>query len=321
MDPNGPSTSLCRDGRLVVSHYDHEAIRAINRQVATINAGLRTSNSDALPSPEVTDMVSVHDIDTQSFHSILVHRLDYRPQPAAAVGNVVVFSEPAYAARRTEKLQLATPAYYRNQEDLKPGIRDRHDGTLTKDATRWASSIMGGNVSAAHLSFVSSREPWVYCASYYRTDSELRRLRSDFRAEYGYSAATRIDDPDAFAVWLGVNFALALDKTADVSLGPIDEIGYARSSYTTGLWDGSRPIDTFVRVYHGPVHYDDVSGRVDRQEHWSDPYAGPRAWFTKKNSFKNQSEYRFAVSTLGDPVAPKHYIAVSPELRELTFAL
>ena len=320
MDPNGPSTSLRRDGRLVVSHYDHEAIRAINRQVATINAGLRTSNSDALPPPEVTDMVSVHDIDTQSFHSILVHRLDYRPQPAAAVGNVVVFSEPAYAARRTEKLQLATPAYYRNQEDLKPGIRDRHDGTLTKDATRWASSIMGGNVSAARLSFVSPGEPWVYCASYYRTDSELRRLRSDFRAEYGYSAATRIDDPDAFAVWLGVNFALALDKTADVSLGP-DEIGYARSSYTTGLWDGSRPIDTFVRVYHGPVHDDDVSGRVDRQEHWSDPYAGPRAWFTKKNSFKNQSEYRFAVSTLGDPVAPKHYIAVSPELRELTFAL
>ena len=266
MDPNGPSTSLHRDGRLVVSHDDPETIRAINRQVATINAGLRTSNSDALPALEVTDMASVHDIDTQSFHSILVHRLDYRPQPAAAVGNVVVFSEPAYAARRTEKLQLATPAYY-------------------------------------------------------RTDSELRRLRSDFRTEYGYSAATRIDDPDAFAVWLGVNFALALDKTADVSLGPIDEIGYARSRYETNLWQGGRPIDTVMHVYHGPVHYEDVSGRVDRQEHWSDPYAGPRAWFTKKTSFKNQSEYRFAVSTLGDPVAPKHYIAVAPELRELTFAL
>ena len=39
-----------------------------------------------------------------------------------------------------------------------------------------------------------------------------------------------------------------------------------RGSYTTNLWDGSRPIDTFVHVYHGPVNYQDVSGRVDRQE-------------------------------------------------------
>ena len=115
--------------------------------------------------------------------------------------------------------------------------------------------------------------------------------------------------------------ALALDKTTDVSLGPIDEILYARSSYTTSLWDGSRPIDTFVHVYHGPVHYEDISGRVDRQEHWFDPNAGPRAWFTKKMCFGTQSEYRFAVSTLGDPVAPKHNITVSPELRELTMAL
>ena len=321
MDPNGPSTSLHRDGRLVVCFLGSDAVQTVNRTIEHISRVVKAANSDALPPPDVTGIVNVQDMDTQSFHQLLVHRLDYRPQPAAAVGNVVVFSEPAYAARRTEKLQLATPAYYRNQEDLKTGIRDRHDGTLTKDATRWASPIMGGTVSAAHLSFVSSREPWVYCASHYRTDSELRRLRSDFRAEYDYSAATRIDDPDAFTVWLGVNFALALDKTADVSLGPIDEFGYACSSYTTSLWDGSRPIDTFVHVYHGPVHYEDVSGRVDRQEHWFDPTAGPRAWFTKKASFKNQSEYRFAVTTIGVPVRPKHYIAVSPEIRELTLAL
>ena len=316
-----PRAAYYRDGRLVVSHADPEAIRTINEQIATINAGLRSSNSDALPAPDVTGIVNAQEMETQSFHSILVHRLDYRPQPAAAVGNVVVFSELAYAARMTKELQLATPAYYRNQEDLKPGIRDHHDGTLTKDATRWASFIMDGSVSAARVAFVSSGEPWVYCASHYRTDSELRRLRRDFRVEYGYEAATRIDDPDAFAVCLGVNFAMALDKTADVSLGPIDEIGYARSSYTTSLWDGSRPIDTLVHVYHGSVHYEDLSGRVDRQEHWFDPSAGPRAWFTKKTSFKDQNEYRFAVTTPGVPVRPKHYVAVSPELRELTFAL
>ena len=61
-----------------------------------------------------------------------------------------------------------------------------------------------------------------------------------------------------------------------------------------------------------------MSGRVDNQEQWFDPNAGPVAWFTKKTSFANQNEYRFAVSTLGAPVSPRHYIAVSPELRALT---
>ena len=179
---------------------------------------------------------------------------------------------------------------------------------------------MGGTVSL-RLSFVSSGEPWGLLRLALSHRQGARRLRSEFCGKYGYSAATRIEDADAFAAWLGVDFALGLDKTADVSLGPIDKIGYARSSYTTNLWDGSRPIDTFVHVYHGPVNYQDVSGRVDRQEQWFDPNAGPMAWFTKKTSFRNQSEYRFAVTTPGTPVQPKHYVAVSPELSALTSAL
>lgn len=316
----GLPTSRHRDGRIVVAHASADAIRSISRQIGTIGDLARSTNPDAMSAPKVTDMVAAYDLDARSFHSILVHRLDYRPPPAPAVGNVVVFSEPAYAPFRAEKLQLATPAYYRDHEDLEPGIRDHHDGTLTRDGTRWASSIMGGTVSA-RLSFASSSEPWAYCASHYRTDRELRRLRSEFCGKYGYSAATLIEDADAFAAWLGVDFALGLDKTANISLGPIDEIGYARSSYTTNLWDGSRPIDTFVHVYHGPVNYQDMSGRVDKQEQWFDPNAGPMAWFTKKTSFRNQSEYRFAVTTLGTPVQPKHYVAVSPELRALTSVL
>ena len=262
-------------------------------------------------------MASVYDLDTLAFHSVLLHRIDYRRQSTPDVGNVVVFSDSAYAPCRTHKLQLATPGYYRDQVDLEPGIRDRHDGTLSKDGTRWASSVMGGTVSA-RLSFASSTEPWVYCASHYRTDRELRCLGSEFSGKFGYSAATRILDPDTFAVWIGVDFALGFDKTTDVSLGPIEEMSYANSSYTTNLWDGSRPIDTFVHVYYGPVNYEDVSGRLDKQAHWFDPNAGSMAWFTKNTSLANQSEYRFAVSTLGTPVRARHYIEVSPELRALT---
>ena len=297
-----------------------ESIRKINRAMEPIDDLPRATNPDAMAAPKVTDMVTVSDLDTQSFRLILIRHLDFRPRLAAAVGNVAVFSEPVFAPCRTERLQLATPGYYREHESLEPGIRDRHDGTLTRDGSAWASKVMGSAVSA-RLSFVSEGEPWVYCASHYRTDSELRRLRSEFDARYGYSAASRILDPDDFAARLGVDFALGLDKAADVSLGPLDEIGYAGSSYTTNLWDGRQPIDTVVHVYHGPVNYEDVSGSVRSKEGWFDPNAGPLAWFTKKTAFRDQNEYRFAVTTLGTPKSQKHYIAVSPELRSLTSAL
>ena len=74
-------------------------------------------------------------------------------------------------------------------------------------------------------------------------------------------------------------------------------------------------------MYHGPISYEDNSGGVATEEDWFDPSGGPKAWFTKKTCFESQSEYRFAVATVGDPVEPRHYIEVSPELRKLTSAL
>ncbi|MCY4059661.1 MAG: hypothetical protein OXG44_16860 [Gammaproteobacteria bacterium] len=312
-----PRDWLEGDARIIVARDSVDAVRKVNGAIADADDLARRSNLSATLAPKATDMIAVYDIDSRAYHSIFLYRLDLRPRRAAAVGKVVVFSDPRYAPGRTEKLQLATPGYYRDHKDLQPGIGDPHDGKLAKDGSRWASSVMGGTVSA-RLTFVSSGEPWVYCASHYGSDSELRRLWREFETKYGYSAATRILDPDAFAAWLGVDFALGLDKTTHVSLGSLDDFCYARSRYTTSLWERSSPIDTFVRVYYGPVTYENVSGRVDKQEQWFDPNAGPRAWFTKKTTLANQNEYRFAVSTLGDPVAETHYIAVSPEMRALT---
>lgn len=302
--------------RIVATRGDDEAVGAVNRAIESGDVLARSSNPDATPAPRVTDVITVLDLDRQACHLVCVHRLDPRPRSAGAVGDVVVFSETGYAPGRTEALQLATPRHYREREDLAPGIRDEHDGTLTRDGSRWAASVAGGAVSAT-LQFVSSEEPWVYCASHCRLAGDLERLRHEFEDRYGYSAATRIGDVDAFAAWLGVDFALGFDRTRDVSLGPLDEIAYARSAWGGSRW-GSRPIETFVHVYHGPVNYEDTSGRVDRQEHWFDPSAAPLAWFTKKTGFASQSEYRFAVSTPGSPVADRHYVTVSPELRSLT---
>ena len=322
MDSHGPSVPPHRDGRLVVCCFDSDAVQTANRTIEDVFRQVVTAKRAATPAPGITEMVCVQDRETKALHLLLVHRLDYRPQGASAVGDVVVFSEPPYAAFRTERLQLATPAYYRRQKDRRPGIRDVRDGTLTKDSIRWAKTVVpAGMVTSSRVSFVSSREPWVYCASHYQLDRELRRLKDHFAEKYGYTAAARIRDPNAFAMWLGIDFALNLNKTTDVRLRALDEIGYAHSSYNTNLWLGSGQIDTVVHVYHGPVHYEDSSGCIAAQEDWFDPHAGPRVWFSKKMCFTSQCEYRFAVSPLGDPGKPRHYIDVSPELRELTSAL
>ena len=248
--------SCYRDGRLHVLRLNDDAVLRANRAVETANDLVRAKNPDAIPAPRVTEMVVAYDIVTRSCHVVLVHRVDYRPRLATPVRNVAIFSKSVHAPGRTPNLQLCTPAYYRDREDLRPGIRDRDDGTLTRDGTVWARSVMAGTVNA-RFRFSSSSEPWVYCASHYRDDSDLRRLKNEFDVQHSYPAATRIEDPAAFAVWLGVDSALGLDKTADVTLSPIDETAYARSRYSTDLWDGSGPIDTLVHVYHGPVCYED----------------------------------------------------------------
>ena len=322
MDCHSPAASQYRDGSLLVCHWGRDAIHTTNRSIEEASRHAKDRNPSAAAFPPVSRMVTVQEMETRSLHLIFMHNHDNRSPRVPAVGNIVTFSEPAYAAFCTEMLQLATPAFYRDQEDLKPGIGDRNDGTLTKDATHWADkAIPGGAVTRAELTFVSSHEPWIFCAAHYRNDREFGRLSDHFASEHGYMTATGIADADAFATWLGIDFALGLDRTADVQLSGLDETLYAATHYSTSVEEGSNPIETVVHVYHGPVHYEDRSGRVDTQEHWFDPGAGPRAWFTKRRSFAPQSEYRFAVSTLGNPVDPKHYIVVSPELRALVYPL
>ena len=128
-------------------------------------------------------------------------------------------------------------------------------------------------------------------------------------------------DPAGFALRLGIECALQLDKRSDVKLSALERFVYEQSSCRTDLWEGSHPIDTFFNVYHGPVHYTDYSGRVTTQEEWSDPFAGPMAWFTKEPDLQDQSEYRFAVSTLGTAgrgmPARRHFAGIARTYRSI----
>ncbi|MCY4510504.1 MAG: hypothetical protein OXG35_26630 [Acidobacteria bacterium] len=271
------------------------------------NVSLDTT-SGGLGPPEVrsTKAVAVRDLLAGAVHLILVHELDYRAGRVHDVGEVVVFSKPCYAPFRATNLQLATSAYYREREGLEEYIRDPQDGILTKDATPWARAIAGPS-ARAEMSFGSTSEPWVYCGSHYCGNGELHELKNYFREK----AVTAIPDPNGFARWLGIEFALNLDKMDDIRLRAREIIADAFC----------RDIDTVVHVHHGPVHYEDKSGRIAISEDLRDPHGGLRATFTKKKSFKFQSEYRFAVSTHGDPVETTHYITISPELREFCHEL
>ncbi|MCY3859255.1 MAG: hypothetical protein OXG25_10160 [Gammaproteobacteria bacterium] len=303
-----------------MSQDNDVALSDVNRVLRTINALPRRSNPGAVSAPVMTGCFSIFDLNKPMYHCVFLHKLESNTVTTSDTDNVVVFSEHDYAPERTKSLQLATPRYYRSQEALKPGIGDPKDGTLTKDGSYWLSSTIGGSVHA-RLTFSSNSEPWVYCASHYRSDEELRNLIREFGSKYEYSVATKIIDPDAFALWLGVDFTLGFDKTADVSLSLQEELVYRTSRCAVSSWTESRPIDTVVHVYYGPVIYADISGRVDKQDHLFDPLAGPQTWFTKKTALSSQREYRFAVSTLGTPVRQKHYISVSPELRATTLTV
>ena len=323
MDSPGKSAPHRRNRRLVVSSFDSTTVEAVNRKVVREFRLVQERNRAATPPPPITEMVGIHDPSAQSVHVLFVHRLDYRPRRESVVRNVVVFSEPSYAASCTDRLQLATPAYYRRKGDLKPGIGDAHDGSLVKDGTQWARAIvpLGPCVRHAEMSFVSESEPWVYCASHYQWDRELRQLRDEFAEKYGYTAAVRIRDPSAFAIRLGIDFVSSFDRTTDVEVEVLDEIIQTLRRSASNPSGRPGPTSSEFHVYHGPIHYEDSSGHLVTQRDFLDTFAGPRAWFTKRTCFETQSEYRFAVSPPGSPVAPKHYITVSPELRELVSAL
>ena len=136
MDCNSTDPLQYRNGRLLVCYLGLNAIHTTNRAIEEGSRLAKGRNPSASAFPPVSRMVTVHDMETQSMHLIFVHHLDYRSPRVPAVSNIVTFSEPRYAPFLAEKLQLATPAFYRDQEDLKPGIGDQHDGALTKALSR-----------------------------------------------------------------------------------------------------------------------------------------------------------------------------------------
>ncbi len=231
------------------------------------------------------------------------------------------FSKRCHAPFQSKELQLATPEKYRTDDGLDPGIGDPRDGVLKKDLTPWVitqTSAFEGSVKA-NASFSSSEEPYIYCTSIKpQSDREMKEMKNKVFGKYKYDAMTEIQNPDDFAMQLGIDFALSVDKEKDIKLGFLEKLINLNSSYMVNLWESPRNIDKIVNVYHGPVQYEDQSGTIERQTDFFDPHGAQRAWFTKRPKFSDQKEYRFAVSTLGTLTGKIFHLAVSDEIRKLT---
>ena len=75
--------------------------------------------------------------------------------------------------------------------------------------------------------------PWVYCTSHMSSQSELRNLRAKFRNEYDYDTSVEIKDAYAFAIRLGIDFALQINKRKCLKLNVLDRFIYPNATYIT----------------------------------------------------------------------------------------
>ena len=252
---------------------------------------------------------------------VFLHQVDLCPAAAPQIGQLVKLSERHTAPYRGGELWLRTPAYYRRIESSDTKPTDPHDGLLTKDVTPWvrrASALRVGAIESlnATMTFSANQEPWVYCTSILPTnEAEWKELTDRFPK---YDAMTAIGDPTSFAVQLGIDFAFNVQKSIHVDLDPTEKRAYAQSSYRVPLWEGEHHIDKVVRVYHGPVVYEDQSGVLGSAEEVVDSSMVPKGWFTKKTKFSGEREYRFAVSTLGEPRKDTFKLPISNQMRRLT---
>lgn len=312
-----------RSNGVLIYRQPADVLERFNDANREITHRARGAQRFTTPIPMITDAFTVLDVERKQCHTVLVHRMDCRSGLQSIVGKVAKFSKGCYAPFRAKEIQLATPSYYRDQEKLPRGIADPHDSTLTRNATPWMRSRIPYGSVEAEVVLSSSSDPWVYCVSHLQSHRVTRKLRSTFSEKYDYDAVTEIKDANTFAMWLGVDFALQIDKDEHLKLDALDSLGYLLTSYCIGLaqHQGLRNIDTVVHIYHGPVHYEDESGVIKTQDDWADIHGAPRAWFTKRMEFAYQNEYRFAISTAGSPTKDIFRLEVSDDLRQYTLEI
>ena len=218
---------------------------------------------------------------------------------------LVKFSKTEYAIRRAEKLRLATADFYRRYEGAGSGIRDEMEARQVLDIQTAIRECESADPArripplSGEATYVTDSH-WLYCTAITPTwEPNIERLQREFSAE----CATSISDPSSFAIELGKAFAGSLPTT---QLDGMDDV--TLSYYRT------HQIDHVVQVFHGPVIYTDASEPVFAQPAH---LRGIASCFVKRQSYEWQREYRFSVSTVGEPADDVLELPISETMKEL----
>ncbi len=246
---------------------------------------------------------------------LVIRRVNDALLPRRPARQVVRFTKREHSPRLSDEIRASTLAVYREGENLEGDQCDPMEGLVKLDATPFiARSVseggFGGVVRSltAEVECLAKPDPWVYCTALCPC-SERDAYRLASRISSDYDTITDILDVDAFALALGVDFAVALDPA-------IHTKAVSARSLIWGAWAAQSPFERAVFVEHGPVAYEDVSGTLDTGGEAN--ALVPLAGFIKPTRFSYQSEYRFALTTTGEPSIRTLPIPVSDELRECT---
>ena len=281
-------------------------------QRVTTRKGISVREEDA-PDVEGKSFAVLDDL-RQERSRVVIRRVNDSLLNRRPARQVVRFSERAHSPRLSDEIWAPTLAHYREGEKLGGGQYDPMEGRVKMDATPlMARRLLKQGVDMRSASFEAQvtfggSDPWVFCTAFCPVrERDAYRLARRISPEY--DTITDILDVDAFALELGVDFAITLNPELHTKANSVVDIVQRALAANSGF-------EKIVHVHHGPVAYEDISGSLDTGREPFDLES--RVGFTKPRSFSYQSEYRFVLWTIGEPSIRTLRIPVSDALRECT---
>ncbi len=279
----------------------------------TVREGISVQELGA-PDPE-SKVWTVRDNVRRESIRVKVRRVNDSLPRGLVARRVVRFSKREHSPRLSDEIWVSTLAHYREGEGLEADQRDPMEGRVRLNATPFfarrlseGGSPAAGRSSSAEAEYAIAIDPWVYCTAFH-PGSERDAYRLGKRISSSNDTITDVLDVNAFALELGIDFAIKLN--AAIHTRPLSGWHLIQEAIAS-----SEGFEKVVYVDHGPVAYEDTSGTLDTGR---EPAGlASRAGFIKPKSFSYQSEYRFALWTVGEPAKRTLRIRVSDALREYT---
>ena len=205
-------------------------------------------------------------------------------------------------------LKLATLRHYREQHTDLEGTGDSMEGrsritsTLEEMCRRHGAHNVphGAHLVTADVTYQTDDTSLIYCTS---------RARNRAFRHQRWRIESRIHDVPKLALHLGAEFANQRGEGRRTNVPALDWLLSAAV--------GRSGLDSVVRVYHGPVFYDDNAGEA-LFTRFPEHARGLAAHFFKRTTFEDQREYRFVLSAQGGrPADDEFYLRITPELRSV----